>query len=110
MRIKLSEIRSFKAPYIIQTNKYFKAMKIIIDCANLSNFNAWSGAINTKETILDNNKEKEFENLIDDLYPEGLTDTQLNDILWFDSEWIFEQIGINEDEQTEDEQTEDEDE
>ena len=32
--------------------------------------------------------------LIDECYPEGLTDTQLNDLLWFDSDWILQNLGV----------------
>ena len=74
-------------------------MKVFNDCQTLRNFNAWSGAVDTKETILEHDKEEDFECLIDDLYPDGLTDTQLNDILWFDSEWVFECLGIKEEEE-----------
>lgn len=73
-------------------------MKVIIDNCTLGNFEAWSGAIDTKETILNNNKGEEFDNLIEELYPDGLTDTQLNDLLRFESDWIFEQLGISEEE------------
>jgi len=73
-------------------------MKVIIDNCTLKNFKAWSGAKDTKETILNNNKGEEFDNLIEELYPDGLTDTQLNDLLWFESDWIFEQLGISEEE------------
>lgn len=69
-------------------------MKLIIDNASITDFDAWSGAKDTKETIIDNNKEHEFDNLIDELYSEGITDTQLNDLLWHDSDWVFEQLGI----------------
>ena len=65
---------------------------------SLANFNAWSGAKDTKETILNNNKGDEFDSLIDELYPDGLTDTQLNDLLWFDSDFVFESLGIKEEE------------
>ena len=65
---------------------------------NLRNFKAWGGAINTKKIILDAGLEEEFEMLIDELYPEGLTDTELNDLLWFDSDWILEALGIKEEE------------
>ena len=65
---------------------------------NLRNFEAWSGAIETKKIILDAGLEEEFEILIDELYPEGLTDTELNDILWFDPDWILEALGIKEEE------------
>ena len=60
----------------------------------LHNFKAWSGAVDTKQTILDHHKSEDFEFLIDELYPEGLTDTQLNDLLWFEEEWIYEQLNI----------------
>ena len=65
---------------------------------NLRNFKAWSGAVDTKKIILDVGLEEEFEMLIDELYPDGLTDTELNDLLWFDSGWILENLGIKEEE------------
>lgn len=69
-------------------------MKVINENLNLRNFDAWSGAKETKETIIENGKQTEFENLIDEIYPEGLTDTQLNDLLWFDDDWLFQNLGI----------------
>jgi len=60
----------------------------------LENFTAWSGAEVTKSTIIENNKSEDFEELIEELYPEGLSETKLNDILWFEDEWIFETLGI----------------
>ena len=60
----------------------------------LRDFEAWSGAIDTKDVILDNGKEDMFEELINELYPEGLSETELNDLLWFDDEWLYEQLGI----------------
>ena len=69
-------------------------MKVINENLSISDFEAWSGAKDTKETIIDNNKEHEFDSLIEELYPDGLTDTQLNDLLWHDSDWVLEQLGI----------------
>ena len=66
---------------------------------NLRNFKAWSGAIETKKIILDLGLEEEFEGLIEELYPNGLSDTELNDILWFDSDWILESLGVKEEEE-----------
>lgn len=57
---------------------------------------AWSGAKDTADTIEENNKGEEFCQLIEECYPEGIDRTQLNDIMWFDSEWIFDQLGIEE--------------
>ena len=66
---------------------------------NLRNFEAWGGAIETKNLILDAGMEEEFEELIEEIYPDGLTDTKLNDILWFDGSWILETLGIEEEEE-----------
>ena len=76
----------------------------------LTGFDAWSGAKDTKQTIIEHGKEDDFDRLIEEIYPDGLSETQLNDILWFESEWIYEQLGISEDEEEEDENNETEEE
>lgn len=63
---------------------------------SLDEFDAWSGAKHTKEVIIDNDKEEDFNHLIEELYPDGIEETTLNDILWFDDDWVFEQLGIEE--------------
>lgn len=67
---------------------------------------AWSGARDTVEKIEDEGKGDEFVSLIEELYPEGIDRTALNDILWFDDEWVFESLGIKEDEEEESEDDE----
>ena len=79
-------------------------MKTINENETLQNFNAWSGAVETKKAIIDADKAEEFEQLIEELYPDGLTETALNDLLWFDSEFIFESLGMSEEEETEEEE------
>lgn len=61
----------------------------------LENFQAWSGAKDTKNTILENNKGNDFDTMIEELHPDGLDETALNDLLWFESEWIFKSLGID---------------
>lgn len=80
-------------------------MKIVMEIG-IEEFKAWSGAIDTKNTIIEQDKCEEFDSLIDELYPDGLSDTQLNDILWFEADWIFDNLGISEDEEDEDEDEE----
>ena len=70
---------------------------------SISSFEAWSGAKDTQEKIINENKEQEFDQLIEELYPDGLDETQLNDILWFEEDWIFEQLGISDEEELEEE-------
>ena len=78
---------------------------LIVEERGLSEFKAWSGAVETKERIIEDGLEEAFERLIDDCYPEGITSTQLNDILRFDNEWVYESLGMTE----EDEEDEEED-
>ena len=68
-------------------------MKIFMDLS-IENFNAWSGAKYTKDRIIKENKIEEFDQLIEELYPQGLSETELNDLLWFDDEWIYESLGM----------------
>ena len=62
----------------------------------LRQFNSWSGAKETQLNILRAGLENEFDSLIEELYPDGIDETQLNDILWFDSEWVYESLGMKE--------------
>lgn len=64
---------------------------------SIRNFEGWSGAVDTIDKIVINDKEDEFDALIEELYPDGISETQLNDILWFDEEWVLESLGIYED-------------
>ena len=73
-------------------------MKITSEMS-LKNFKAWSGAKDTLNKLIELDKCDELEFILDGLYPDGLTDTQLNDILWFDDEWIFETLGIETEEE-----------
>ena len=54
------------------------------------------GAIDTKEKIIDAGKAEEFEALIEELFPNGIDETELNDLLWFDDDYILEALGITE--------------
>ena len=72
-------------------------MRIISEKA-LVDFEPWSGATYAHERILAEGKERWFEDMIEELYPEGLTETELNDILWFERDWIYEALEIDPDE------------
>lgn len=65
-------------------------------------YTPWSGAINTYNTIEEAGKLEEFESLIDELYPDGIEEVTLNDILWFEPEFILESLGLSEEDEEED--------
>ena len=64
---------------------------------SFEDFEAWSGAVDTKEKIIDAGKAEEFEALVEELFPNGIDATELNDFLWFDDDYILEILGITED-------------
>lgn len=68
-------------------------LKIYVDTT--ANFKPWSGAVSTYEAIEEENKLDDLDLLLEDLFPEGISEGQLNDILWFESDWLFAQLGIN---------------
>lgn len=58
---------------------------------------SWSGAISRLDEIERQGKEEEFLDLLNQLISSnenGWTDTELNDFIWFDDDWYFEQLGI----------------
>lgn len=61
---------------------------------DLEHFEAWSGAEDTLDRIQREGKCEELETILEDLYPDGMSETQLNDLLWFDSDKVFEWLGI----------------
>ena len=77
---------------------------------DLERFEAWSGAKETLERVQREGRCGELENILEELYPEGMTETQLNDLLWFDSESVYEWLGIRSEEQIKKEIKEAEDE
>lgn len=59
---------------------------------SLQSFEFWSGAKETAKhlTVDDFNT---IESILEDCYPEGLSETTVNDIFWFEDDWIAELLG-----------------
>ena len=68
----------------------------------LADYQPWSGAVDTWEKITDAGLVDELDSILEDIYPDGLTETELNDILWFEPEWVLEALGLQEEETDED--------
>ena len=54
----------------------------------------WSGALDTLETITQNDKLQDLMSFLEDMYPEPVSITTINDLLWFDDDFVFEQLGM----------------
>jgi hypothetical protein len=66
--------------------------------SSLNEFEPWSGAVSTWELIVEADKVDALDFMLEDLYPEGITSTELNDLLWFESDWVLDMLGIDESE------------
>lgn len=68
----------------------------------ISNFwelkdNSWSGALDTLKDIERADKEDNLMQLLEEVFAdrETPTETEVNDFLWFDREFIYENVGLN---------------
>lgn len=76
---------------------------------SLSNFEWWSGAVATADRIWEERGTEgwnELEAILEDAYPDGMDETELNDLLWFEPETIFEWLGIGDEENENEEEEE----
>lgn len=59
---------------------------------SLNDFEFWGGAVSRWEDIQELGVENEVLNIIEEQYPEGLTKTELNDLIWFDFDDFIEEM------------------
>jgi len=66
---------------------------IIIHEERLADFEFWSGGEDTAKALT-LEQMREMENVLSELYPDGIDATKLNDIFWFEQDWIAENLGF----------------
>lgn len=67
----------------------------IVERIDFEDFQPWSGAVDTWELLKKYDKLGELEQLLNDIHEDNeMSDTELNDTLWFESDWIFENIKL----------------
>ena len=65
---------------------------------SLADFSFWGGAISTAERIWEERGAggwNELEAILEDAYPDGIDETALNDLLWFEADTVYEWLGID---------------
>ena len=67
---------------------------------SLRNFEFWSGAKENANELTSAQLD-EVETILEDLYPEGMDETQINDLFWFEFDTIKEWLGITDEEEEE---------
>ncbi len=66
----------------------------IISYMSLTDFDFWAGAWDTTK-YLTNDELDQIEQILEELYPEGLSETELNDLFWFEEDTIAEWLGYD---------------
>lgn len=66
-------------------------MKVYTE-TNLTNFDFWSGAKDTVKYLTYDELEQ-IESILEDAYPDGMSDTEINDLFWFEEDLIAEWLG-----------------
>ena len=61
---------------------------------DFSQFEPWSGGVDTWKRLEAADKLDELEWLLEDIYPDGIDETALNDLLWFDDDWVYNAVGL----------------
>ena len=74
----------------------------------LADFDFWAGAV-YHTNMLNVEDFDAIEDTLTELYPDGMTETEINDMFWFEEDFIKEAIGYK-DEEEEEEEEEDEEE
>ena len=67
-------------------------MKIITEVNSVYDFEFWSGARDTVAELTPDEVESIL-SVLEETYPDGMTDTQLNDFFWFERDTIANWLG-----------------
>jgi len=59
---------------------------------SISNFEFWSGAKDNADKLTSAELDQ-IESILEDTYPDGMSETELNDLFWFEFETVAEWIG-----------------
>ena len=72
-------------------------MEIIKEVSNFYELkeNSWSGALDTLKDIENTDKEDELMELLEEVFSgKTPTESEVNDFLWFDRDYIYENVGL----------------
>lgn len=61
---------------------------------SLRNFEFWSGAVDTVKYLTEDELD-EIEEILEELYPEGMDETEINDLFFFEDDTIARWLGYD---------------
>ena len=66
----------------------------IVKEMSLTDFTPWSGAVPTYNRVKEADKLDVLESLLEEVLFHTPTETELNELFWFESDWIYEILGM----------------
>jgi len=72
-------------------------MRTYKENTSLTNFEFWAGGKDFADNLT-YSELQEVEHHLEDLFPCGMSETQINDLFWFDDGWICEILRLDIDE------------
>ena len=66
---------------------------------NLEEFEFWSGAVYVRDYVVNLGLMDDLERIIDEEYPEGIDETELNDLFWHEGDTIAQWLGYKNEEE-----------
>lgn len=69
-------------------------MKITMDVCSWNDFDFWSGARETI-TYLTADEVESVIGQLEEIYPDGMTDTEFNNFFWFETDCIAQMLGYD---------------
>ncbi len=84
------------------TNRGMSLMEAkVVD--DFSSYEPWDAAVSTFDNIQNAGKMDALEQLIDDMYPDGIDKTELNDLLAYESDWVYSMLDMPNEEDVDEE-------
>lgn len=69
-------------------------MEYKVELSSLDCFKAWSGALNTLNTVRERGGMDDLTTICEEIFCGDIpTEVQINDWLWFDSDFIYQALG-----------------
>ena len=86
-------------------------MKVYKEITSLYDFEPWSGAVETYNKIIEAGKEEELIDQLEQVFAgKEISDTDINDMLWFEPDVCYELVGLDKDGNEKEDEEEDEEE
>ena len=68
-------------------------MKIYRECS-LTDFEPWSGGAD-RYKVLTHEQLEQLDAVLEEMYPDGASETEINDLFWFEDDYIAELLGFS---------------